>query len=178
MRFAMAIDTRKCIGCGDCVLACQVENNVPEGYCKSWIAEQVSGKYPDTTLEFRSERCNHCDDPPCVTCCPTDSSHIDYGGVVLTDLATCIGCGACVESCPYDARYFDPITGQASKCTFCIDRVRKGHQPACVLVCPTRCMYFGDVDNPNSEISRILSKRPSKTLKPEAGTKPQIFYLT
>ena len=178
MRYAMAIDMKKCIGCGDCVVACQVQNDVPVGNCKSWVAEQVWGEYPNVQMVFRSERCNHCDDPPCVSCCPTDSSHISEGGIVLTDPDLCIGCGACVESCPYDARYFDPVDGNATKCTFCEHKVKDGKQPACVEVCPTFCMYFGDIEDQNSEISQVLKKRDYKTLKPEAGTKPHIFYLT
>ena len=63
------------------------------------------------------------------------------------------------------------------KCTFCIHRVEKGDQPACVSVCPTKCMYFGDAEDPNSEISKILTKRKWKTLIPEAGTNPNIYYL-
>ena len=145
----MAIDTKKCVGCSDCVVACQIENNVPIGYCRDWVTETVSGSYPNLDLELRSERCNHCDNAPCVRCCPTGASHIVEGGVVL---------------------YVD-------KCTFCIHRVRKGLQPACVSVCPTKCMYFGDLDDPSSEISELLQNRKWKVLAPEAGTKPQVYYL-
>lgn len=176
MRYAMAIDTKKCVGCSDCVVACQIENNVPEGYCRDWVTETISGTYPELSLELRSERCNHCDNAPCVRCCPTGASHIVEGGVVLVDPDWCIGCGACIESCPYDARYSHP-KGHVDKCTFCIHRVRKGLQPACVSVCPTKCMYFGDLDDPSSEIAKLLSKRKSKVLAPEAGTKPQVYYL-
>ena len=88
----------------------------------------------------------------------------------------CIGCGACIESCPYDARYQHP-EGYVDKCTFCQHRLKKGELPACVSVCPTKCMYFGDLDNPNSEVSRLLKNRKYKTLAPEAGTKPHVYYL-
>ncbi len=178
MRYAMAIDTRKCVGCGDCVVACQEQYDIPAGYCRSWIAEQVKGKYPNVSMEMRSERCNHCADAPCVVCCPTDSSHISEGGIVLTDPDLCIGCGACIESCPYDARYFDPVNGNATKCTFCHERVAGGKLPACVEVCPTYCMFFGDLDDPNAEITKLLRERDYKTLKPEMGTEPHIFYLS
>ncbi|RLD21278.1 MAG: tetrathionate reductase, partial [Bacteroidetes bacterium] len=89
----------------------------------------------------------------------------------------CIGCGACIESCPYDARYTHP-DGHVDKCTFCAHRLEDGKQPACVEVCPTHCMYFGDLDDPNSDVSKILKDRKSKTLAPEAGTGPQIYYLS
>ena len=82
-RFGMVIDTRKCVGCMDCVVACQTENDVPQGYCRDWIATEVRGEFPDLTMEIRSERCNHCDNPPCVTCCPTGASHVeDFGKTV------------------------------------------------------------------------------------------------
>ena len=90
--------------------------------------------------------------------------------------ATCIGCGACIASCPYDARYSHP-GGHVDKCTFCIHRIKKGLEPACVSACPTKCMYFGDLDDPNSPVSRILKIRKSKTLIPEAGTDPQLYFL-
>jgi len=177
-RLGMVIDTTKCVGCMDCVVACKTENDVPDGHCRDWIVQDVAGKFPTPSLEIRSERCNHCDDPPCVTCCPTGASHVhDYGGVVLVTEQECIGCKACLASCPYDARFIHP-EGYADKCTFCIHRVEKGLEPACVAVCPTRCMYFGDLDDPNSEVSRLLASRPHKAMLPEAGTEPAIHYLT
>lgn len=172
----MVIDTLKCVGCSDCVVACQTENNVPIGYCRDWIVESVQGSYPNTTLELRSERCNHCDNAPCVRCCPTGASHQLDNGIVLVTGNECIGCGACIESCPYDARYQHP-DGYVDKCTFCHHRLEAGELPACVSVCPTKCMYFGDLDNPNSEVSKLLKNRKHKTLAPEAGTKPKIYYL-
>lgn len=177
MRYAMAVDTNKCIGCADCVLACQFENKVPEGFCTSWITESVKGTYPASTVTFRSERCNHCDNTPCVRCCPTDASYVAEGGIVMVDPKKCIGCGACVESCPYDARYMHP-EGYATKCTFCHHRVTEGKLPACVGVCPTKCLHFGDVDDPQSQIAKLLKARKWHVLTPEAGTKPQVYYLS
>ncbi len=176
MRYAMAIDTKKCVGCSDCVVACQIENNVPEGFCRDWITETVSGTYPNLEMEYRSERCHHCDNAPCVRCCPTGASHIAEGGIVLVEPDKCIGCGACIASCPYDARYPHP-DGYVDKCTFCIHRVKEGKQPACVEVCPTNCLYFGDIDDPNSEISKKISTRKYKRMKEEAGTNPQLYFL-
>ncbi len=177
MRYAMAIDTNKCVGCADCVVACQTENNVPHGYCRDWIVESVNGTYPSLDLEFRSERCNHCDNSPCVRCCPTGASHIAEGGIVLVNHDECIGCGACIESCPYDARYPHP-DGFVDKCTFCIHRVGKGQNPACVEVCPTSCLHFGDLNDPKSDVSLAIKDRTWKVLAPEAGTKPQLYFLT
>jgi len=176
MRYAMAIDTKRCVGCADCVVACQTENNVPLGYCRDWIVEETAGKYPDLTMEIRSERCNHCDNSPCVRCCPTGASHYSEGGIVLVNHDECTGCKACIASCPYDARFVHP-EGYIDKCTFCIHRVQEGKDPACVSVCPTHAMIFGDLDDPNSEISKLLSSRKHKTLIPEAGTSPRVYYL-
>jgi len=173
----MVIDTKKCVGCSDCVVACQTENNVPIGYCRDWITETVNGTYPNVTLELKSERCNHCENAPCVRSCPTGASHQLDNGIVLVEHDDCIGCGACIQSCPYDARFQHP-DGYVDKCTFCYHRLEKGQLPACVSVCPTHCMYFGDLDNPNSEVSLLLKNRNWKTLAPEAGTKPNVYYLT
>jgi Fe-S-cluster-containing dehydrogenase component len=177
-RFGMVIDTAKCVGCMDCVVACKTENEVPEGFNRDWIVQDVTGTFPTLHMEIRSERCNHCDTPPCVYCCPTGASHVHgLGGVVLVEHNMCIGCKACLASCPYDARFIHP-DGYADKCTFCIHRVEKGLDPACVSVCPTRCMTFGDLDDPNSAVSKLLASRMYHSLIPEAGTKPQVFYLT
>ncbi len=175
-RYAMAIDTRRCVGCADCVVACQTENNVPLGYCRDWIVQEMSGTFPELQLEIRSERCNHCADAPCVRTCPTGASHIAEGGIVLVTHEECIGCKACIASCPYDARYVHP-DGYVDKCTFCIHRVEQGENPACVSVCPTHAMIFGDLEDENSEIAIALRTRKHKALIPEAGTKPHVFYL-
>jgi len=177
-RYGMAIDTVRCVGCMDCVVACKTENQVPEGYCRDWITTEVHGGFPDLRMELRSERCNHCDDPPCVTCCPTGASHVEeFGRLVEIDAKRCIGCKACLASCPYDARYVHP-DGYADKCTFCIHRVKQGLQPACVAVCPTHCMTFGDLDDPHSDIRRLIDSRRGHRLLVEAGTEPRITFLT
>lgn len=177
-RFGMVIDTKKCVGCMDCVVACKTENHVPGGYNRDWIVQDVRGTYPTLHMEIRTERCNHCDNPPCVSCCPTGASHVhELGKVVLVTKSECIGCKACVASCPYDARFIHP-DGYADKCTFCIHRVEKGLDPACVSVCPTHCMYFGDLDDPQSQVSKLLTSHKNHALIPEAGTQPRIFYLT
>lgn len=173
----MAIDTLKCVGCSDCVVACQTENNVPLGYCRDWVVESTEGTYPDLSLEIRTERCNHCENTPCVRTCPTGASHVIAGGIVKVTKEECIGCAACIQSCPYDARYMHP-EGWVDKCTFCDHRVANGQNPACVSVCPTKCMYFGDLDDPNSEVAKLVATRKLKVLAPEAGTQPQIFYMS
>jgi Fe-S-cluster-containing dehydrogenase component len=176
-RYAMVIDTKKCVGCMDCVVACKTENQVPQGFDRDWIVYDTKGLYPTLLMEIRSERCNHCDHPPCVYCCPCGASHIhERGGVVLVYHEKCVGCKACMAACPYDARFIHP-EGYADKCTFCIQRVEKGMDPACVSVCPTHCMHFGDLEDANSEVSRLLNERRSHVLIDSVGTKPQIWYL-
>jgi Fe-S-cluster-containing dehydrogenase component len=177
-RFAMAIDTRKCVGCMDCVVACQTENDVPTGYCRDWITTEARGAFPTLTLEIRSERCNHCDRPPCVTCCPTGASHVaDPGKVVLVTASRCIGCKACVAACPYDARFVHP-DGYVDKCTFCLHRVNAGKAPACVETCPTKALTFGDLADADSAVSRLVAARRNVVLQPESGNKPNVFFLT
>ncbi len=177
-RFGMVIDTRKCVGCMDCVVACQTENDVPAGYCRDWITTEVRGAFPALSMEIRSERCNHCDNPPCVSCCPTGASHVEeFGRVVQVTANRCIGCKACLAACPYGARYVHP-DGYVDKCTFCTHRVKEGKDPACVSTCPTHCMFFGDLDDPKSEVSELLRTRRWHVLLPEAGTKPRVYYLT
>ncbi len=177
-RYGMVVDTARCVGCMDCVVACKTENGVPEGRCRDWIATEVRGKWPQPRLEIRSERCNHCDRPPCVSCCPTGASHVEpFGRLVQITPERCIGCKACLAACPYDARYVHP-QGYADKCTFCVHRLRDALSPACVAVCPTHCLHFGDLDDPESEVARLLRERRSHVLHAEAGTGPRVHFLT
>ena len=110
-RYAMVVDTRTCVGCAACVIACKTENDVAEGFSRDWIFTETSGTFPNLEMEIRSERCNHCEDAPCVSVCPTGASHYGPGGTVLVNRAKCTGCKACIAACPYDARFIDPRTG-------------------------------------------------------------------
>jgi Fe-S-cluster-containing dehydrogenase component len=101
----------------------------------------------------------------------------DFGKVVLVTKDRCIGCKACISACPYGARYVHP-EGYVDKCTFCMHRVKDGKDPACVSVCPTHCMTFGDLDDPKSRVSELLRTRTWHVLLPDAGTKPRVYYLT
>ena len=178
-KYAMVIDQRRCVACMACVVACKNENDVPPEQYRTRVLEIVEGEFPQLRMELRSELCNHCDNPPCVYNCPTGASYKrKEDGIVLLRKNRCVGCKACVAACPYDARYINHEKGFADKCTFCIHRVEKGQDPACVSVCPTRCMHFGDADDPHSEVSRLLASRAPHTLLPEAGTKPRIYYLS
>jgi Fe-S-cluster-containing dehydrogenase component len=175
-RFAMAVDTVRCVGCNACVISCKTENDLPNGGFRDWIVQEVRGAFPDLSMEIRSERCNHCSAPSCVDACPTGASHVNEGGIVAVTKSKCTGCKACIASCPYGARYVHPA-GFVDKCTFCLHRVRKGQQPACVETCPTRSLVFGDAADADSPVARLLRSRRNKVLKPEAGNEPNVFFL-
>ncbi len=175
-RYAMTMDTRRCVGCHACVLACKAENALPEDGYRDWIVTETTGTFPDLHQQIRSERCNHCDHPPCVDCCPTGASHVNEAGTVLVTHEKCTGCKACLASCPYDARYIHP-QGYADKCTFCLHRVRRGEDPACVSICPTKALAFGDLADADSEVSARLRSRRHKTLQTDRGLSPNVYFL-
>jgi Fe-S-cluster-containing dehydrogenase component len=176
MRYAMAIDTRRCVGCTACVIACKEENGLPLANFRSWVETETQGTFPNLAMEIRSQRCEHCSDAPCVSNCPTGASFYAKGGTVLVDRDLCTGCKACVAACPYEARYIHPA-GYADKCTFCLHRVAKGLQPACAAACPTRALTFGDASDSRSEIAKLLRERQWKQMHTEAGTKPNLYFL-
>ncbi|WP_105316788.1 4Fe-4S dicluster domain-containing protein [Thermus tenuipuniceus] len=176
-RYAMAIDLSLCVGCAACAVACKMENQVPPGVFNLWIREREVGAYPGLLVEFRPEQCLHCANPPCVPVCPTGASYQREDGLVLVDPKKCIACGACIAACPYDARYLHPA-GYVSKCTFCAHRLERGRVPACVETCPTHCRTFGDLDDPESPVSKALREAGRvDVLRPEQGTRPKLFYL-
>ncbi len=122
-------------------------------------------------------RCNHCEDAPCVAICPTKALYKREDGIVDFDSDRCIGCKACMNACPYDALYIDPQSQTAAKCNFCAHRLDEGLKPSCEIVCPTQAIISGDLDDPDSEVSRLIDTVPSRVRAPEQGTRPQVFYL-
>jgi tetrathionate reductase subunit B len=176
-RYGMAIDTRRCLDCEACVVACKAENEVPTGHSRNWVREQETGTYPAVGVRIAPGQCMQCDDPPCVRLCPTGASFISPEGVVLVTADDCIGCRYCTTACPYDARYFDEASGTVDKCTFCSHRVASGLEPACVLTCPAKARTFGDLDDPASAVARTIAARNGQPEQPGAGTRPKIFYL-
>ena len=198
--FAYVINVNNCIGCGNCVRACKRENAVPTGVFRTWVERYVltgDGVYvdsPDGALQgFEAvneeiaaratksftvpKMCNHCENPPCVQVCPVGATFRTEEGFVLVDPEHCIGCAYCVQACPYGARYINPETHKADKCTWCYHRVKRGRLPACVTVCPTKTRLFGDLKDPDSEVSRVFRDESWMVLKPAMHTEPVCFYV-
>lgn len=198
--YAMGIDIDKCIGCGRCVEACKMENNVPREpfFFRTWVERYtitVDGEanvdspeggmhgFPETLGEkeilrtfFVPKLCNQCDNPPCVQVCPVGATFKTIDGVVLVDKDYCIGCRYCIQACPYGARYLNPETRTADKCTFCYHRIVKGLQPACVEVCPTGARIFGEVKPRNNPLARFVRFNNIGVLKPYLNTEPKVYY--
>jgi Fe-S-cluster-containing dehydrogenase component/formate-dependent nitrite reductase membrane component NrfD len=177
MRYGFVIDQTRCIGCHACTVACKEENRVPLGAFRTWVKYVERGEFPNTRRHFAVLRCNHCDNAPCVTICPTVALYRRADGIVDFDRDRCIGCKSCMQACPYDALHIDPDTHTAAKCHFCAHRVERGLEPACVIVCPERAILAGDLDDPTSEVGRVLAREQVAVRKPEQGTRPKVFYV-
>jgi Fe-S-cluster-containing dehydrogenase component len=176
-RYVLVIDSRKCIDCKACVVACRAENNVPLEYSRNWINEERRGEWPKLLAAFEPEQCHHCESPACVRVCPTGASYQRPDGIVAINESECVGCRYCIIACPFDARFFREDKGVVEKCDFCAHRVDRGELPACVETCPSKVRVFGDINDPNGKVRELLGKRRYRTRKPEAGTGPQIYYL-
>ena len=197
-RYGMVIDTRKCLGCSACTLACKVENGTPRGVFWNKVLQREIGKWPNANREFLAMPCMHCNHPPCVEVCPTGASYKRADGIVAVDYDKCMGCRYCETACPYGARtfvaairgYFEQgltpyeqvmfakhQVGVEEKCNFCMDRIAKGQEPACVATCPAYARFFGDLDDPNSVVSKLIGERHGYQLLPELGTDPSVYYL-
>ena len=176
-KYAFVIDQRKCIGCHACTVACKAEHDVPIGVYRTWVKYIEKGEFPNSRRYFLVNRCNHCDDAPCVAICPTKALYKRKDGIVDFDSSRCIGCKSCMQACPYDALYIDPYSHTAAKCNYCAHRTEVGLEPACVVVCPEQAIIAGDMHNPNTEIARLIAREPVRTRKPEQGTGPNVYYL-
>ena len=175
-KYGIVIDASKCIDCKACMIACKVENNLPEGFWRNWIRPlwDISASHK---TEFQPGQCMQCDTPSCVAACPVDATCKQADGLVVIDPQKCIGCGNCVTACPYGARYRDPVARRADKCDFCEHRLQRAEQPACVITCPTKARTFGDLNDRNSDVGRMV--REEKLVRvnaPHVNTRPNIYY--
>lgn len=185
-RYGMALDYKSCINCKACESACKEENGILLGADKHriWVGvNEIEGIFPYLSIsssDFEPSQCQQCENAPCESVCPTSATYYDDNGVVRVNPDQCILCTYCMEACPYDARYIDDRTMTVDKCNFCSDtRLVHGETTtACQATCPTKVRIFGDLDDPESEISQVLRDRDHHSLKEHLGTKPKLFYLT
>ncbi len=186
MQYGMIIDIDRCVGCHACTIACKAEWEIPAQYGRNWVY-RLGPAMTSTKIAYTyyPGLCNHCDEPVCVDACPADRVTMEFtdsnsgktvnmdvtatwkdpfNGTVQIDKKRCLGCGACADACPYGARYVNPDLaaddsfGKADKCTFCMSRVGEGLQPACVQTCLADARIFGDLSDPDSEVSRYVKK--------------------
>lgn len=200
MRYGMVIDLRKCVGCNACTVACKQENATPPGVFWSRVRQYEMGSYPQGRLRFFPLGCMHCQEAPCLESCPSGATYRRHDGLVLIDAAKCIGCRYCIMACPYEARTYNADTPQAyfagqgftqvetaghgrhsqgtvEKCTFCAHRLDEGKEPACVATCPAGARIFGDLDDPSSEVSKLVAGGLAKPRLEELGTLPSVFFI-
>ena len=204
--YVMVVDTKRCVGCNNCSMTCKVENNIPEGiwWSRSLTdggeAELTPrGDTPDTMyMRFLTLACQHCENPAGVKVCPVGATYRDEEtGIVRQDYDKCIGCRMCMSACPYTGvrsfNWEEPqyAIGQpmgsldipqhqkqvVEKCTMCWHRLAQGEKPACIDPCPARIRFWGDFDDPSSEVSQLIREREYQHLLPEQGTKPSVYYL-
>ncbi len=198
--YAFIVNTETCIGCGKCAAACRAENSVPDGNYRTWIERYTimhsgsvevdsphGGEKGFTPLSFNPadirksffvpKLCNHCKKPNCVQVCPVGATYVSPEGFVLVDEKRCVGCSYCMQACPYSARFMNPVTHTADKCTWCYHRIRQGKTTACVQVCPVGARLFGRVDDTDGPVAQLLKAKRLQVLKPETGNEPMVLYV-
>lgn len=181
-RYGLVIDLERCIGCQTCTIACKLENDFEKG---SGIHVETiggphqdtpAGKYPNLSMHYIPRMCMHCEKPPCVDACPEGAISKREDGIVLLDEDLCTGCQACIPECPYDALVMDDGKDLVRKCSLCNHRVDQDLEPFCAMCCETEAIFFGDLNDPDSVLSQMISKRDAGILYPEKGTEPGIYY--
>ena len=204
MRYGMVIDLKRCSGCKTCSVVCKVANNIPNDIIWNRVLtegcerfDSAEGTYPNLSRTYLPLACQHCENPACTKVCPVGATYKDpETGVVRQDYDKCIGCRMCMAACPYNARTFnwnDPVRatgasygdarvperarGVMEKCTLCKERTDEGDEPMCVRCCPADARIFGDLDDPDSAVSRLRRDQGAEVLLEDKGTRPQVFYV-
>ena len=187
MHYGMAIDLQLCFGCTECAVACKSNNNLPKNMWWNRVLTD-GGDYPDTAKGTYPQ--------VCMAHYPVGCQHCANPGIVVQDVDKCIGCRLCMGACTYSARTFNweepayavdfplgdfdapkHVAGVVEKCTFCANRLARGEEPACMEHCPGRARYWGDLDDPGSDVSRAIAGRPTVRLLEDKGTEPSVYYL-
>jgi Fe-S-cluster-containing dehydrogenase component len=182
MRNCLVIDLDRCSGCDSCVAACKHENGVALGvYYNHVKTVGPVGEWPRIEQYWLPTQCQQCENAPCVEVCPTGASYRDDEyGLVLIDAETCIGCQLCMSACPFGARCYDEDQNIVVKCTCCIQRLKEGEKPACVHNCCCGARLFGDLDDPDSDVSKALAAADPDALhqlNDTVGAEPRTVYI-
>jgi molybdopterin-containing oxidoreductase family iron-sulfur binding subunit len=193
VRWGLLIDANLCTeGCQECVLACNRENGL-DGRTRptdsQWIRKVELKDLRTGRKSSAPVMCQHCAEPPCVDVCPTGASFKRADGIVLVDRHTCIGCRYCMMACPYKARSFihETLTTQkpevprgkgcVESCTLCVHRIDRGERTtACAQACPTKAIIFGDLNDPESEISRRVAQIRTTQLRADLRLNTGVRY--
>lgn len=177
---AIVIDLDTCIGCFSCEVSCKQENDLRLG--ESWskvVTEGPTGTFPDIEKYWLPVMCQQCADAPCVHVCPTGASYRSADNVVLVDKEKCIGCKYCMMACPYGVRAWNQQEKVVEKCTLCQQRTAVGDLPACVAGCCGESRFYGDLDDPSSDASRVLAAADPESIHelPNSGNNPATKYI-
>ena len=176
-KWAMVIDVSKCVSCHACTASCRIENEVRTEENRCWVTDEEVGKYPNVHVLKIPHLCNHCETTPCVDVCPVGATGKTEEGIVFIDKEKCIGCFACDLACPYGARIKNEEDKKADKCDFCAHRLENGLLPVCISTCTTQARYFGDLNDPESIVSKLIKENKFQKLLPEENLEPNVYYL-
>ena len=180
-QYTFVIDCDRCIGCKGCQVACKLQNTVALGQGRNKVCTiGPSGVFPNLEMYFMTALCQQCAEPFCVNVCPTGACYKDESdGVIKIDRGLCIGCGSCKRACPYDCINANKELRVADKCDICASLRAKGESPACVRNCSGSALHFGDLNDPESEVAKLLAETASEhihTLRDE-GNGPTVKYI-